>query len=778
MGAKKQQGKASGARLATNTSRTSKQATQDKKIQAIAELERVGFQYKEGYGRPFFSSTILPSAHPDKKLAMALFVVVMVVGLASRIYGIKSFPIPLYKDFQLVEAIQKYMYNQFFIDIYPPYVKLFSTFFAFLLKFQPSPNRYTDSNTFPETFPYLQLRFMGALHGVFTILLMYLTFITTHCDPIIALITTSLIIFDGSNIVIDHVSLYDSIYLCFLVASIFAYFQLKQTVVFTKKWFKTFYILSLLLGAVASLKITGFATIAWVLLLQFKQAWVMLGDLNIEPRLRFKNVAKFVTMSLIFVLVIPLSLFFGINVFNLRLLSNTTSSFSDVGYSLMLPLFKSSISGNNIMPYGTIEGGVSNIYRDVILGSRITIRHVESLGGYLHSHNLTYPTGSQQQQVTLYDYLDVNNEWIIEDRNPGKEDSWSESQHKISYGSSIKLRHAATGKYLRVNDQRGPVSEQEYDYEVTCDGEQNIVNSIEDVWVVNMAPEYALKDGILNENITLDNLLHPVGNVFRLKNRKFNCHLLSHDIKLPEWGNSQQEVICVKDASLEKTLFYIELNQHQLLERENAEKLAFGKMPLFEKFIEYIKTQLHFARLNKYQTVNLSQKTLAETWATSENVVSMVATDSKAIVFANNIILQYAGLASIAIFVVLNSLIILCNFLWFGNSFLLSRTPCKVNYAKYSVYRVKFVVALFKYNSFLLDLLIGYFLHYYLFIRLGVELFATNYMPAYMFLIFAIGYTLQMICEQNRFAGYAVAVAFVSYAMSLFFPKYKFFYGV
>lgn len=36
---------------------------------------------------------------------------------------------------------------------------------------------------------------------------------------------------------------------------------------------------------------------------------------------------------------------------------------------------------------------------DVLLGSEITMRHVNTQGGYLHSHEHNYPTGSQRKDV-------------------------------------------------------------------------------------------------------------------------------------------------------------------------------------------------------------------------------------------------------------------------------------------------------------------------------------------------------------------------------------------
>jgi dolichyl-phosphate-mannose--protein O-mannosyl transferase len=55
----------------------------------------------------------------------------------------------------------------------------------------------------------------------------------------------------------------------------------------------------------------------------------------------------------------------------------------------------------------------SFLFLDVAFNSTITLRHVNTQGGYLHSHPHNYPTGSKQQQITLYPHIDGNNEWRI-----------------------------------------------------------------------------------------------------------------------------------------------------------------------------------------------------------------------------------------------------------------------------------------------------------------------------------------------------------------------------
>lgn len=44
----------------------------------------------------------------------------------------------------------------------------------------------------------------------------------------------------------------------------------------------------------------------------------------------------------------------------------------------------------------------ANFAIDVAFGSEVTIRHVNTQGGYLHSHPHTYPGGSKRKLVLSY----------------------------------------------------------------------------------------------------------------------------------------------------------------------------------------------------------------------------------------------------------------------------------------------------------------------------------------------------------------------------------------
>ncbi|PPR06352.1 hypothetical protein CVT26_004626 [Gymnopilus dilepis] len=72
---------------------------------------------------------------------------------------------------------------------------------------------------------------------------------------------------------------------------------------------------------------------------------------------------------------------------------------SGEGDGFMSPEFQHTLGGK----------GMQDTYADVAVGSTITIRHINTQGGYLHSHPHNYP----EQQITLYPHIDDNNNWLI-----------------------------------------------------------------------------------------------------------------------------------------------------------------------------------------------------------------------------------------------------------------------------------------------------------------------------------------------------------------------------
>lgn len=111
------------------------------------------------------------------------------------------------------------------------------------------------------------------------------------------------------------------------------------------------------------------------------------------------------------------------------------------GSPFMSSAFRAGLKGNKIPTDITAEVG---------LGSIVTLRHLDTQGGYLHSHQQFYPTGSKQQQITLYPHLDSNNRWLIE---PYNGTIYNDTFIPLINGMKIRLKHVNTGRRLHSHDE-------------------------------------------------------------------------------------------------------------------------------------------------------------------------------------------------------------------------------------------------------------------------------------------------------------------------------------
>ncbi|KAJ7832022.1 MIR motif-containing protein [Mycena olivaceomarginata] len=163
--------------------------------------------------------------------------------------------------------------------------------------------------------------------------------------------------------------------------------------------------------------------------------------------------------------------------------------------------------------------------------STVTLRHISSTGGYLHSHPLFYPAGSKQQQVTVSPQRSEETMWRIYNatiRDETRPDPQALAQPVVS-GSTVMLRHVPTSKHLHSHaDISPPVSMDGNFQEVTGYGMLGFAGDANDDWIVEPT-----QGGVL-----------ATASPFRLRHKITGCHLSSYGAFLPEWGLGLQEVLC------------------------------------------------------------------------------------------------------------------------------------------------------------------------------------------------------------------------------------------
>ena len=138
-------------------------------------------------------------------------------------------------------------------------------------------------------------------------------------------------------------------------------------------------------------------------------------------------------------------------------------------------------------------------------------------------------------------------------------DHASEPLEYIRPFMQIRLLHIATDKRLHSHDVRPPVSEVDFQNEVSGYGSNNLPGDGNDNWIVEL--EHGAK-----EDPESWKRLRTLRTHFRLRHALTGCYLFSHKVKLPEWAYEQQEVTCNKNAKRANSLWYIETAKHPACE--------------------------------------------------------------------------------------------------------------------------------------------------------------------------------------------------------------------
>jgi dolichyl-phosphate-mannose-protein mannosyltransferase len=125
----------------------------------------------------------------------------------------------------------------------------------------------------------------------------------------------------------------------------------------------------------------------------------------------------------------------------------------------------------------------------------------------------------------------------------------------VTNGARVKLRHISTHKHLHSHDFRPPVSDVDFQNEVSAYGMAGFAGDMNDDWYVEI-------DHGHRSDYESSKRLRTLRTVFRLRHALQGCYLFSHKVKLPEWGYEQQEVTCNKNAVRPNSLWVVETNTH------------------------------------------------------------------------------------------------------------------------------------------------------------------------------------------------------------------------
>lgn len=392
--------------------------------------------------------------------------------------------------------------------------------------------------------------------------------------------------------------------------------------------------------------------------------------------------------------------------------------------------------------------GMGDTPVDVVFGSRVSIRHHNTQGGYLHSHSHMYPGGSKQQQITLYPHKDDNNIFILENQTqplgpygqvPGPR-AWDNiTTEHIMDGDTIRLYHMATDRRLHSHDVRPPVTEADWQQEVSAYGYEGFEGDANDLFRVEIVPS-------MSDGAEAKKRLRTIQTKFKLVHVMTGCVLFSHKVKLPEWGFDQQEVTCAKGGSLPNSIWYIEQNSQPALP-DDVEKVNYKIPNFFAKFWELHKVMW---RTNAGLVDSHAWDSRPPSWPILSRGINFWGRHHRHVYLIGNPVIWWTSTAAVVIWVVFKGIAVLR---W------------QRGFKDYNHVHFK------RFDYEIGQTLLGWALHYFPFYLMARQLFLHHYLPALYFAILAFCQIYDFVA--NRFNkpsifGKLFTVAFLSLSVAAF----------
>lgn len=488
----------------------------------------------------------------------------MLVTLGVRLWNISNPPFVVHEEAILGNRINKYKTGQFFYDSQPPLISMIYYYVSSKFDY-PGQFDFSKYSTYiGHAFPFFELRTFSALLGVAVVLMSFLTLKLSGMDRRGCQVGAIFVAFE-SSFVLEHRYIFQMPIVLFLLASITYFwkiFELQQP--FSLKWHSYALMLGLLLGLLVSSQNEGWRTVIWIFIASGYQLWWSFGNPNQKyPIYRF-------TLNLIFR---PIYFYF------------IPLILSAVSIGVHLNMLPGTGEGTPFVS-GTFQSSFINFPNEKVVspvgpGSMVSLRHLKT-NVYLHSHEEYFLGGSQQQQVTGYGYRDLNNIWFLENISMSSGNPHAEPFHVFHDGDFVKFKHFQTRRRLHSHDKSAPVTDNDWQFEVSAYGADGYPGDINDIWQIELVQQESYPDIAKKEWRALNSIV-------RLKHPFTKCYLFSHRVKIPDTATAQQEITCAQNGIDENSYWFVETNYHPMHEKseERLDVVSYRTASLMDRVDEY-----------------------------------------------------------------------------------------------------------------------------------------------------------------------------------------------
>ncbi|KAG0279176.1 hypothetical protein BGZ96_002031 [Linnemannia gamsii] len=640
--------------------------------------------FRNRRGRPWYKS---------RELHIVLGICVL--SLIVRLWHIGYPTSVVFDEVHFGGFASKYIRGRFFMDVHPPLAKMLIAFTGWIFGLDPSFEfKEIGLDYLMPKVPYVAMRMMCGLMGVAVVPMAFYTIKNSGHSLHASILAAVLVLFENSIVTQSRLILLDSPLLFFTAFTALAWtnFHNQRKDPFSDDWFLWLFLTGLGLGLAGSVKWVGLFIIATIGTSTISQLWVLWGDLKISPRIWLNHfLARAVCL-----IAVPLVVYMFM--FEIHFLSLANSGDGDGFMSAPFQM--------------TLGRSLQDSPLGVAYGATVSIRHLGTQGGYLHSHPSNYEAGSKQQQITLYPHKDTNNDWILQKQDGTVPDKLE----YIKSGDIIRLKHVQTLKRLHSHNHKAPVTEDENHFEVSAYGGSDVhPGDINDEWKLEIL-EYEGKDKAAGQN------LHTLRSIFKLSHPNMACELFSHSVKLPKWAFEQQEVTCMRSAARTKVTFMIESNAYSSYPA-NVPMVNYKKPGFISKFLELNKVMW---TTNAGLTDSHPYDSRPSSWIWLRRGISFWGKDQKHVYLIGNWFTWYMSSFSIVLYAAIRILLVIRDKRGYRDNFRGLREYYELSGGFFFM---------------------AWCYHYLPFFLMGRQLFLHHYLPALYFAILMLCVTFDLACR-------------------------------
>lgn len=453
----------------------------------------------------------------EKTLYILKFLIIPIIlsifALFTRIYRIRSSNRVVWDEAHFGKFSSYYIRRQFYFDVHPPLGKTLIGISGYLSGHNGT-FEFPSGEIYPSNLNYGFMRIFCAIIGALCIPLAYFTAIELNYSLYASLLVGLMVLCDNSLATISRFILLDSILLFFSIATIYSLskFHSYRHRPFSYRWYKWLFLTGISIGCVCSVKWLGILVTLLCGIYTIDDLWVKFADYKMPKKTYLKH---WIT-RIICLIVVPFFVYALTFVVHFEILNQ-----SGTGDAQMTSLFQANLKGSDI--------NASPIY--IAYGSKVTIKNMAYAGGLLHSHIQTFPTGSNQQQVTCYHHKDGNNDWRVQPIHGLKSVSEEDPIQYLQDKDVFRLLHVQTGCNLHSHNIPAPITNNHN--EVSCYGNLTIGDK-NDHWEIQ----------VVKDSNPQDTRIKTIKTAFRLRHIIHNCYLKASRTRLPQWGFRQVEVTC------------------------------------------------------------------------------------------------------------------------------------------------------------------------------------------------------------------------------------------